>query len=51
VLARDGLPEGSTDLVTALSGLEMNDFTHLEWCVGGSWRCTGKSADELWSLR
>jgi hypothetical protein len=36
VLARDGLPEGSTDLVTALSGLEMNDFTHLEWCVGGS---------------
>jgi hypothetical protein len=28
VLARDSLPEGSTDLVTALAGLEMDDFTH-----------------------
>jgi hypothetical protein len=30
MLARDILPEGSTNLVTTLAGLEMNDFTHIE---------------------
>jgi len=36
VLARDGLPEGSTNLVTALTGLEVNNLTHLE-CVTKIW--------------
>jgi hypothetical protein len=32
MLARNSLPEGSTDLVTALTGLEVDDLTHLECC-------------------
>jgi proteasome assembly chaperone (PAC2) family protein len=32
VLARDGLPESSTDLVTALTGLEVNNLTHVDEC-------------------
>jgi hypothetical protein len=29
MLARNDLPEGSTDLVTALAGLKMDDLTHV----------------------
>lgn len=30
VLVRDNLPELGADLITALAGLNMNDFTHLD---------------------
>lgn len=35
VLTGDGLPESSTNLVTTLAGLEVNDLTHCEGCEGG----------------
>jgi proteasome assembly chaperone (PAC2) family protein len=36
VLARDGLPESGTNLVTTLAGLQMNDLTHCGRMVNGA---------------
>jgi hypothetical protein len=33
VLVRDDFPEFGTNLVTALSSLDVNDFSHVKVCV------------------